>query len=113
MTRLVRFSDDVIKGKWARIIMDDGSPCFIAIGPRSIVMKKSKTGIIGPRVFEVRHLKVVEQITSKLKHQFPQDLTPAGMTNVFLRPVVNAVLHCETLQEAINVLGSTENTIPS
>ena len=108
MTKLVRFSDDVIKGKWARIILTDGSPCFIAIGPRSIVMKKSKTGIIGPRIFEVRQLPVVEKIAAKLSDQFPQDLTPANMTNTFLRPVVNAVLHCTSLNEAIEVLANID-----
>lgn len=109
MTGLKKFSDDVIKGKWARIIMDDGKSCYIAIGPRSIVIKESNLGIIGPKLFEVRNLVVIEQIIKDLIQLYPDDLTPGGMTNRILKPVVNAVMHCRQLEQAVLVLKSIEN----
>jgi len=108
VTQLTLFSDDVIKGKWARIMMANGEPCFIAIGPRSIVIKKSKTGIIGPRIFEVRCLALVEKIALSLSTKFPQSKTPSGMKNPLLRPIVNAVLHCQNLQQAVDLLRNAD-----
>ena len=115
MTELKLFSDDVIKGKWARFVMADGNPCFLAIGPRSIVIKKSKTGIIGRRLIEVRELSVIEQIIQFLEKQFPQDLTPAEMTNRILKPLVNAVLHCREFDEVLSLFKSieTKRNLPS
>lgn len=108
VTELILFSDDVIKGKWARFVMADDNPCFLAIGPRSIVIKKSKTGVIGRRLIEVRDLKVIEQIIAFVIVNFPQDLTPADMTNRILKPVVNAVLHCRELDEVVQLFKSIE-----
>ncbi len=110
VTRLVKFSDHMLKGKWARIIMSDEQPCFIAVGPRSLVLKRSKTGIVGPRLFEIRRLQHLEKIAASLNQQFPKDLTPAGMTNSLLRPIVNAVLHCRDLDETLTTLKNVELT---
>lgn len=108
MTELKLFSDDVIKGKWARFVMADGNPCFVAIGPRSIVIKKSKTGVMGRRLFEVRDLKDIEQIVAFIIERYPQDLTPAAMTNRILKPLVNAVLHCREFDEVVQLFKSIE-----
>ena len=81
MTQLIRFSDHVIKGNWARITMTDGQYCFIAIGHRSLVVKRSRTGIVGPRLFEVRRLDQVQTIAASLDIKFPKNLTPQAMTN--------------------------------
>ncbi len=97
-----------MKGKWARITMSDGKYCFIAIGPRSLVLKRSKTGIIGPKLFEIRRLHQVEEIATILKQKFPQDLTPQAMTNSLLKPVVNAILHCNDLDDALVTLRSVD-----
>ena len=111
MTQLVRFSDDVIKGRWARIKMADGMPCYVAIGPRSIVIKKSKSGIIGSRLYEIRHLPTIEVMADELKHKFQNVLTPKGMTNSTLRPVVNAILHHEALDEVTLFFKSLESDV--
>ena len=108
MTGLNQFSDDLIKGKWARIVMADGNPCYVAIGPRSIVIKKSKSGIIGPRLYEVRDLESIERMVDTLIEKFPEDLTPLGMTNCILRPVVNAVLHVNNLEQVVGLFKSIE-----
>ena len=108
MTVLNQFSDDVIKGKWARIVMSDGNPCYLTIGPRSIVIKKSKSGIVGPRLYETRNLKVIERIVENFIQNYSRDLTPNGMTNSILKPVVNAVLHCQKLDQVISVFKSAE-----
>ena len=108
MTELKKFSDDVIKGKWARIVMSDGSPCYLAIGPRSIVIKKSKSGIIGRKCYEIRSLKRIEQMVLALDAAFPQDLTPVKMTNRILKPLVNAVLHCHDITETVDLFKRLE-----
>lgn len=79
--------------------MSDGSPCYLAIGPRSIVIKKSNSGIFGPTIYEVRNSKVIEGIIDVLIDKFPHDVTPQDMTNRILKPVANAVLHCDELEQ--------------
>ena len=108
MTGINRYSDDLVKGKWARMVMADGNPCYVAIGPRSIVIKKSKSGIFGPRIYEIRDIESIERIVDVLIEKFPQDLTPHGMTNGILRPVVNAVLHNKTLEQVAGLFKSIE-----
>ena len=86
--------------------MTDGQYCFIAIGHRSLVVKRSRTGIVGPRLFEVRRLDQVQTIAVSLDRKFPKDLTPQAMTNSLLKPIVNAVLHCKSLDNALTTLKS-------
>ena len=111
MTELKTFSDDVIKGKWARIMMADGNPCFLAIGPRSIVIKKSKSGVIGPKLYEIRNLKQIECVIEIFTRNYCDDLTPAGMTNSILKPAVNAVLHCKNLDQVLSVFKTAQSTL--
>lgn len=108
MTGLHEFSDDIVKGKWARIAMADGCPCYVAIGPRSIVIKRSWRGIFGPRLYEIRDIDSIEKMISALNEKFPDDLTPQGMSNATLRPVVNAVLHFKSLEQAVALFHSLE-----
>ena len=110
MAVVKQFSDDVILGKWARIAMDDATPCYVAIGPRSIVIKKSNAGLIGPRLYEVRNINIIERIIENIMDIFPNDLTPVDMTNPILKPVVNAVLHCNELDRVVGLFKSMETT---
>ena len=91
-------------------MMGDGNPCYIAIGPRSIVIKKSKSGIIGSRLFEVRDLKKIERIIRTLTVNFPDDLTPGDLNNRILKSVVNAALHCNELDQLISLFKAIETT---
>jgi hypothetical protein len=47
-------------------------------------------------------------MVNELKDKFPEDLTPQGMTNSILCPVVNAVLHFKTLEQVVRLFRAIE-----
>ena len=105
MTRLISF----VEGRFANIIMESGEPCWVSLmestetNQISIIIKKSKIGFFGKRLFflttdyERMLLKATE-----LKRQYPNDLTPSNMLNIWLESFANAVLHCKDTNDVKN-----------
>jgi len=98
-TKLVRFLDDDSKGRWANITMDNGDPCWISVAQTGVLVKKSKIGLFGAKLYEETNLHEVATTAFSLSTKYPHDLTPDGMKNPIFKHFVNAVLHCKTLGE--------------
>ena len=103
MTELGRFLDSG-KGRWANIRMDNGDPCFISVAQSGVLVKKSKSGFFGAKLYDENNLHQVATTALSLSTKYPHDLTPDGMKNPILKHFVNAVLHCKTLGEVCVVL---------
>ncbi len=103
MTELLRFLDDDRKGRWGNIRMDNGDPCWVGIAQTGILVKKSKIGIFGARLYEEKNVYKAARTAQALSEQFLGDLTPDGMWNLVLKSIVNAILHCGNLGEAYDV----------
>lgn len=104
MTELVRFLDDDRKGRWANIRMDNGDPCWVGIAQTGILVKKSKIGMFGAKLYEEKDTNKAARTAQILSEKYLSDLTPDKMWNPVLKSIVNTVLHCSNLAEVTRVL---------
>lgn len=108
MTRLIRFLDDDPGNHRASIRMDNGTPCWIRIDHTGILVKKSKIGLFGAKLYQEKNIDKVAEIAKILKKQYCDDLTPDDMHNPVLKSIVNAVLHCSDLAHVARVLNEAD-----
>lgn len=104
MAELIRFLDDDRKGRWANIRMDNGDPCWVGIAQTGILVKKSKVGIFGAKLYEEKDIYKAAKTAQALSEQYQDDLTPDEMWNPILKSIVNTILHCSNLAEVTRVL---------
>ena len=103
MTTLKNYKDGKA-GCFANIRMDNGDPCFISVAQTGVLVKKSKLGMRGPKLYESRDAYHAAKTGQALAALYPDSHTPDGMTNPILNAFTNAVLHCSTLAEATRVI---------
>jgi hypothetical protein len=101
---LVKYSDNSITGCWAIVRMHNGDPCWIGIAQTGILVKKSRTGLLGATLYEETSIFKAGRAATALWLSYPCDLTPDTMQNPVLKAVTNAVLHCNSLAEVVGVL---------
>lgn len=107
MTSLLRFLDDDHKGRWANIKMGDGAPCWIGIAQTGVLVKRSKIGLLGAKLYDEKDLYRAADKAMALTEAFPNDLTPAEMWNPVLKAFTNAVLHCSSIEDVKRTLNTT------
>ena len=108
MAELIRFMDDDHKGRWANIVMNNGDPCWVGVAQTGILVKKSKIGLFGAKLYEEKNVYKAAKTAMALWVQYPDDLTPAEMWNPVFKSIVNAVLHCDDLAEVTRVLNEAD-----
>jgi hypothetical protein len=105
MTRLHSFKDN--KGScYANVRMDNGDPVFISVAQTGVLVKKSKLGIFGPKLYESRTVYDAAMTAQALDALFPDYVSMEGMTNAALRAFTNAALHCSTIVEVTRVMNT-------
>ena len=87
----------------ASLRMANGDPCFINVAQSGIIVKKSKWGVVGTKLYQNKNLFECADFTRALSYLYPEDRLPDGFQNPTLRAVTNAILHCETLQEVTGI----------
>ena len=105
MTVLHSYLDDRLRC-FANVRMDNGDPVFISVARTSVLVKKSKAGLFGPKLFRAKSRHKVLMTASALDSIFPDRLTPAVITDPVLSSFTNAALHCSTTVELANVLNT-------
>ncbi len=104
MTTLKRFIDDDRRGRVAQLVLDDGSPCHVWIARYGALVRRSKHGLFGERLYEEKNPYEVARTSLALAALHPEDRTPAALTHPVLASFVNAVLHCESPEAVARVL---------
>lgn len=89
---------------FANIRMNNGDPCFISVAQTGVIVKKSKLGLFGAKLYDERNIYVCANTAKALAYLFNKNLTPGEITNPVLRSFANAALHCSTLCELTRVL---------
>ena len=87
--------------------MDNGAPCWIGIAQTGVLVKKSKIGLFGTKLYEEKDLLWAAKAAMALHEVFSDDLTPAEMRNPVLTAFTNAVLHCSSIEDVKRVLNET------
>lgn len=108
MSKMKSFVD----GKAASIIMDNGDPCWVSLMGSSefqkILVKKSRTGFAGEKVYHADKPGCAETLWGALKKKFPDDRTPPDLKDIYLKTVVNAILHCATIDEVKRLFNASD-----
>ena len=104
MPELLRFKDDDRKGCWANIRMDNGDPCWVSIAQTGVLVKKSREGSFGAKIYAEKNIHEVAKKVAALVQLYPDMVTPPEMLNIVLISFVNAVLHCSSLADVSRVL---------
>ena len=86
-------------GHWSRVKMDSGEPCWISISQQGVLIKKSRIGLFGKKIIELKPIDEVYAGLSKLEKMFPNKLTPEDMSSFILQYFTNAALNCKNLEE--------------
>jgi len=105
MSRLHSFKDG--KGTcYSNVRLDNGDPIFISVAQTGVLVKKSKLGLFGPKLYQSRTVYDAAATAQTLHTLFPNYVGADGITNPTLRSFTNAVLHCSTTAEVANVLNA-------
>ena len=101
MTKLRSYKDSLAfpPGCFANIRMNNGDPCFISVAQTGVLVRKSRLGFFGAKLYDKR-VRTATRTAQALAEIYPEKLTPEDMTNPVLDAFTNAVLHCSTLAEA-------------
>jgi len=101
-----------VDGRTASIVMENGDPCWVSLMGSSeftnILVKKSKIGLTGEKIYHASKPECADVLWGNLKKRFPDDLTPPGLKDIYLKVVVNAILHCRTIDEVKTVFNDSD-----
>jgi hypothetical protein len=99
MATVLHFADSRAGGCGATIKLPSGDPCFLSIARSSVLVKKSRFGFMGSILYRESNVYKSARTAMALAYLFPEDKTPAGITNPILRSFFNALLHCDSPAE--------------
>jgi hypothetical protein len=105
MSTLYSFKDGR-GGCFANVRMDNGDPMFISVAQTGVLVKKSRLGWFGPKLYQSSTVNDAAETARALDSLFPEYVVPDGMTNAALRSFTNAVLHCSSTPEVARVLNT-------
>jgi hypothetical protein len=105
MTQLHSYQDSRT-GCYANVRMDNGDPCFIGVAQTGVLVKKSRIGFFGAKLYEQTRVYEAAMTAKALAYLLPGNLAPDDMTNPVLKAFTNAVLHCSTLAEVVRMMNS-------
>lgn len=76
----------------------------MSISPGWVRVKKSRTGLFGQTLYNVRDAHKTAATARALTYLYPNSQLPAGFTDPMLCAFANAILHCATCSEVAVVL---------
>lgn len=106
MPKVLFFSDpsNGRPGLGATIRLDSGEPCYMSIAPGWVRVKKSRFGLFGLTLYNVRNAHKTAETARALTYLYPNNQLPEGFTDPLLSVFANAILHCATCHEVGVVL---------
>ena len=102
MTNLHSFKDGL--ACFANIRMDNNEPVFISVARTGVLVKESRLGFFGRKLFASNSPEHVVKTAMTLAQNYPEQKTPSTMSDPILKTYCNAVLHCRSTDEVEEVL---------
>ncbi len=103
LTQLRSFKDGPT-GCFANIRMDNGDPCYVSVAQTGVIIKKSRIGMFGAKLYDERNVYNAAMTAKALDYLYNDRLTPPDINSPVLNSFTNAILHCSTLAEATRVI---------
>jgi hypothetical protein len=94
---------------WANIRMDNGDPIWISIAQTGVIVKKSKIGLFGPKLFVSQDVYHAAQTAKRLDQVYDNHsvISDCDISNPVLKAFVNTCLHCATIEQATIAMNET------
>jgi len=106
VTTLLRFKDNKAMC-FSSLRMDNGDPCFISVAQTGVRVKKSKSGMFGPILFDNKNVYESANYAKALCYLYPENMLPTGFTNNVLMAFTNSVFHCSQIAEVTIALNES------
>ena len=103
MSKIIRYSDNS-KERWSRVDLSDGTPLFISLAQTGIIVKKSKLGIFGPKLFKEDIIDRLARMCQNIDSNISYYSTPEGMKNPVLKVFTQVALDSSSPAEFITKL---------
>lgn len=98
MGKLIGYSDSKTTC-WSRIELLNGDSIFISVAQAGVLVKKSKLGIMGAKLFNESNVYKAAMTAKSLNSQIAEYSIPSDMTNPVLRAFTQACLECKSAVE--------------
>jgi hypothetical protein len=110
MSKLIAFRDTSIEC-WARVDLPDGSPLFISIAKTGVTIRKSKSGLFGPKLYEETVLHRIGEFGVKLRLLIADDPElPGAMLSPVLRGYTQIAMHSKDIKAFLLNIRTVENS---
>ena len=96
MGSLLRYVDEVGKGCWARVTLENGDPIWISVAQTGVVVKKSRLGLFGAKLYEQKKIELVASQAFNLDDEIMEYSTPPEMTHPVLKVFTQVALESKT-----------------
>jgi hypothetical protein len=90
----------------AVIRMDDGDRVHISVKSTGVIIRNSRIGLLGKKIFESTSYEDAAVKASDFDRLYRRHLTPPGMNEPVLKAFTRAVLHCTTIAEVTGILNT-------
>jgi len=110
MSKIVRYLDNSY-GCWSRVDLSDGTPLFISLAQTGILIKKSRLGILGPKLFKEEIVERLARMCQTIDSNITNYSTPEGIKNPVLKVFTQVALDSSSPAEFINRLNLLSNKI--
>ena len=102
MAQLGRYSDGRLTC-YANITLDNGDPIYISVAQAGVVVKRSKTGLMGKKLYNGGAEQTARKCQS-LHETFGSTPVDPGVTNPALRVFVQAALNSDSATDLEKIL---------
>lgn len=86
-------------GVWARVELENGDPIWISVAQTGVLVKRSKMGLMGAKLFEVSNVYEAARTGMLLDAAISNYETPPEMTNLVLKAFTQTAMNCSTSAE--------------
>jgi hypothetical protein len=98
MTKILYFAEGR-GGRGATVKLPSGEPCLLSIAQSSVLVKKSRFGILGPVLYREPDIYKSASTAMALTYLLRDDRTPGGISDPVLKAYFNALLHSSSAAE--------------
>lgn len=89
---------------YANLTLNNGDPIFISVAQSGILVKKTKFGLFGAKLYEETNVFKAAMTAKALSVFFRDCMAPAEIQNPALREFVNGVMICQSAAEVAMLL---------
>lgn len=114
MGKLIRFQDDG-RACYARVNWETGEPAFISIAQSGVLIKRSRLGILGTKLYNERDIHNCVAMSRVLDNHILSDesfsLLPKGLTGAVLRSFTRLAIETTSAVEFCTKIGEAKRLV--